>query len=133
MQALYDMLRSLGVRDKRIFAETFGPASLKRLPDEGPLPFELEEEAEAAVVNFTKSGAEHVWNKGDATLLELAEDEGLNPDFGCRKGSCGTCLTKIKSGSVAYRTRPSADHTPDEVLICCAVPAKGSDRVELEL
>ncbi len=133
MQALYDMLRSLGVRDERIFAEAFGPAALKRIPDESRLPFEPEEEADATVVSFTKSGAEHVWHKGDPTLLDLAEDQGLNPDFGCRKGSCGTCLTKLKAGSVAYRIRPTADHTSDEVLICCAVPAKGADRIELEL
>jgi len=133
MQALYDTLRGLGVRDVRIFAEAFGPASLKRLPDEGALPVEPENEAEEAVVSFTKSGVEQAWEKGGATLLELAEGQGLNPDFGCRKGSCGTCLTRLKSGSVAYRTRPSADHGADEVLICCAVPAKGSDRVELEL
>ncbi len=133
MQALYDTLRSLGVRDTRIFAEAFGPASLRRLPDEKSLPFEPEEESDKAVVSFTRSGYEQVWNKGDATLLELAEAKGLTPDFGCRKGSCGMCLTKLKSGSIAYRTRPSADHAPDEILICCAVPAKGSEKVELDL
>jgi ferredoxin len=133
MQALYDTLRSLGVRDIRIFAEAFGPASLKRFPDEGALPARLEDEAEEAVVSFTKSNIEKLWNRGDATLLELAEDQGLNPDFGCRKGSCGMCLTKLKSGSITYRTKPGAEHASDEVLICCAVPAEGSERVELEL
>jgi ferredoxin-NADP reductase len=34
MQALYDGLRELGVRDQRIQAEAFGPASLKRNPDD---------------------------------------------------------------------------------------------------
>ena len=33
MQALYDGLRDLGVRDERIQAEAFGPSSLKRRPD----------------------------------------------------------------------------------------------------
>jgi ferredoxin len=93
----------------------------------------LEDEAEEAVVSFTKSNIEKLWNRGDATLLELAEDQGLNPDFGCRKGSCGMCLTKLKSGSITYRTKPGAEHASDEVLICCAVPAEGSERVELEL
>lgn len=133
MQALYDTLRGLGVRDVRIFAEAFGPASLKRVPDDGAPLMEPEEEAEEAVVSFTKSGFEQRWNKGEATLLELAENHGLNPEYGCRKGSCGTCVTKLKSGSVAYRNQPSAEHAPDEVLICCAVPAKGSDKVELDL
>ena len=133
MQALYDTLRSLGVRDVRILAEAFGPASLMRRPDESALPQGIEDEADEAMVHFAQSGVEQAWKKGDATLLELAEDQGLNPEFGCRKGSCGTCVTKLKSGAVAYRTKPSADHAPDEVLICCAVPAKGSEKVELEL
>jgi len=133
MQALYDIVRGLGVRDVRIFAEAFGPALLKRVPDDGAPVMEPEEEAEEAMVSFTRSGFEQRWNKGEATFLELAENHGLNPDYGCRKGSCGSCITKLQSGSVAYRTRPSADHAQDEVLICCAVPAKGSDKVELEL
>ena len=133
MQVLYDTLRSLGVRDVRIFAEAFGPASLKRRQDERAPSQEPEDEADEAMVSFTESGIEQAWEKGGATLLELAESQGLNPDFGCRKGSCGTCLTRLKSGTVAYRTKPSAEHAPDEVLICCAVPAKGSDRIELEL
>jgi len=133
MQVLYNILRGLGVRDVRIFAEAFGPASLKRNPDDGAPLMDHQEEAEEAVVNFIKSGFEQRWNKGDATLLELAEDHGLNPEYGCRKGSCGTCVTKLKSGSVAYRTQPSTAHASGEVLICCAVPAKGSEKVELDL
>ncbi|MEM7652631.1 MAG: 2Fe-2S iron-sulfur cluster-binding protein, partial [Pseudomonadota bacterium] len=133
MQALYDVLRGLGVRDARIFAEAFGPASLVRQPDEGaPQPAAVEE-AESAVVKFTQSGFEQRWNAGDATLLETAESHGLSPNYGCRNGVCGSCATKVKSGSVAYRSSPSADHADDEALICCAVPAKGTDVLELEL
>lgn len=133
MQALYDTLRGLGVRDVRIFAEAFGPASLKRVPDEGVSCREPEEEAEEAAVSFTKSDLEQPWSKGDETLLDLAEEHGLNPDYGCRKGSCGTCLTKLKSGSVAYRMKPGAEHAPDEVMICCGVPGNGSVKVKLDL
>lgn len=133
MQALYDILRELGVRDMRIFAEAFGPASLKRIPDEGmPQAFPTEE-ADEAIVTFAQSGFEQRWNKGDATLLELAEAHGINPEFSCRGGSCGTCATNMKSGKIAYRTVPTADHGDDEVLICCAVPAKGTNNIELDL
>ena len=133
MQGLYDTLRGLGVRDGRIAAEAFGPASLKRTPDMGVPEDKPEAEADEAIVTFAKSGFEQRWNKGDETLLELAESHGLSPEFSCRGGSCGTCLTKLKSGKVAYRTKPTADHADDEVLICCAVPALGSDSVELDL
>lgn len=133
MQAMYDTVRGLGVRDARIFAEAFGPASLLRRPDEGAAIFEPEEEAEISIITFTASGFEQRWNAGDATLLETAENHGLSPAFSCRDGKCGSCATKIKSGSVAYRTKPTATVAEDEVLLCCSVPAKGSDVIELGL
>ncbi len=134
MQANYDNLRELGVRDARIFAEAFGPASLRRRPDEGGKDaFEPEEEADQAIISFANSGFEQSWNAGDATILETAEAHGLNPEYGCRSGSCGSCAVRLKAGAVAYRTEPTATRADDEVLICCAVPAKGSDTVEIEL
>lgn len=134
MQAMYDALCDLGVRDARIYAEAFGPASLERRPDEGDAsPKEPEKEAEEAVIKFAKSGFEQRWNAGDATLLETAEAHGLAPEFGCRSGACGSCAVKLKSGSVAYRTPPTGARKEDEVLICCAVPRQGSDTVELDL
>lgn len=133
MQALYNTLRGLGVRDARIFAEAFGPASLIRVPDAGATRFEPQAEAEQAVVTFARSGFEQRWDRGEGTLLELAEAHGLNPEFSCRGGSCGTCATRLRSGAVAYRSEPTAEVAADEVLICCAVPAKGVDLVELEL
>lgn len=133
MQTLYNALLGLGVRDARIFAETFGPASLIRRPDEDGDSYNAEVEADNAIIKFTESGFEQQWNQRGETLLETAEAHGLAPDFSCRSGSCGTCAVKLKSGSVAYRTKPSATHAKDEVLICCAVPAKGCHTVEIEL
>ncbi len=132
MQANYDILRELGVRDVRINAEAFGPASLQRQADEGQ-KVRKAEEAKEALVKFTQSDFEQRWNEGDDTLLELAESHGLSPEFGCRSGACGSCSVKLKSGKVAYRTTPTAEIADDEVLICCAVPAKGSDTIEIEL
>jgi ferredoxin-NADP reductase/predicted pyridoxine 5'-phosphate oxidase superfamily flavin-nucleotide-binding protein len=133
MQAVYDALRDLGARDARIFAESFGPAALARRPDEGAVAFKPDPEADTAVINFATSGYEQHWEKGDATLLETAEAHGIAPPFSCRSGSCGSCLTKKLSGTVAYRTQTTAEHAEDEVLICCAVPAKGTEELILDL
>ena len=133
MQAVYDALRDLGARDARIFAEAFGPAALTRRPDEGAALPEPEPEADMAVVKFEKSGFEQRWEKGDPTLLETAEAHGLTPEFSCRSGSCGSCAVRKLAGEVAYRTPVTADHAEDEVLICCAVPAEGSDEIVLDL
>jgi ferredoxin len=70
-------------------------------------------------------------------LLELAEARGLNPEFGCRGGSCGTCRTRIVEGAVAYTITPEFTVPDNEALICCAVPANtetgGGDRLLLDL
>jgi ferredoxin len=132
----------LGVRDERIHYESFGPATVlshdvkpKRpaangKPADGPVP-----------VSFAASDIEVAWSPDQGTLLDLAMAAGLNPDFACRSGICGTCATRIKCGAVDYLDEPSAPHGDDEVLICCATPRSvagettcGEDRgVVLEL
>jgi ferredoxin len=77
------------------------------------------------------------WTPESGTLLELAESRGLDPEFSCRVGSCGTCRTKLLAGAVTYVKEPTAPMAEDEVLICCAVPAEqegeGEDRIKLAL
>jgi ferredoxin len=86
-------------------------------------------------VLFTESLKEGRWTPGSGTLLELVEARGLEPEFSCREGSCGTCKTRLVKGAVSYLKEPSAPHGDDEVLICCAVPAQpqGVDDERLEL
>ncbi len=129
MQAAYDALRSLGVADERIHAESFGPSALVRDVESATAP--SEPEIDAAVIAFTKSGFEQPWHKGDGTLLEVAEAHGLQPEFSCRGGSCGTCATRLEHGEVTNRHPVSAAHDENEILICSAVPATA--RVEIDL
>lgn len=133
MQAVYDSLRDLGAPDARIFAEGFGPAALTRRLDPAIATTESQPEADMAVIKFESSGFEQLWEKGDATLLETAEAHGLEPEYSCRTGSCGSCLTKKLAGEVTYRTPVTAEHAHDQVLICCAVPAKGTQDLVLDL
>lgn len=131
MQAIYDGLRALNVADDRIHAEAFGTSSLTRqgttragagsaLPANEP----INKPATASVpVMFMDSIKEARWNPGDGSLLELAEQRGLSPEYGCREGNCGSCRTRILQGAVAYTKTPQAPVGDDEALICCAVPA----------
>ncbi|WP_420426560.1 pyridoxamine 5'-phosphate oxidase family protein [Algiphilus sp.] len=134
MQAMYDALRELGVNDARIHAEAFGPAAIHRRSDASAIPHaSASDEAEASVIRFSRSAFEQRWNRGEATLLETAEAHGLTPAFSCRNGSCGTCAVALRKGQVHYRTPPTAEIPGGQALICCAVPAVGSDEVELDL
>jgi uncharacterized protein len=126
MQGLYDGLRSLNIADARIHAEAFGPSALRRRADadRNGIPTATPS-TQPVTVTFAKSGFEAEWTPGSGSLLELAEDGGLQPEFSCRNGSCGTCRTRILEGEVAYANQPTAPLDSNEALICCALPASG--------
>ncbi len=138
MQSMYDGLRDLNVADNRIHAEAFGPSGLQRRKDSVAATGPVRVAADRPVpVAFVKSGKEARWSPESGSLLELAEARGLNPEFGCRGGSCGTCRTRIVEGAVAYAVAPEFQVPDNEALICCAVPADaepgGGDRLLLDL
>lgn len=133
-QALYDGLRKMRIPDDRIHAETFGPSTLVRDAEVSvPAALQVPIASEPVKVLFATSGKEARWEPGTGTLLELAEARGLNPEFSCRGGSCGTCTTKMTSGQVHYLNTPEQGLAADEVLICCAVPAAGSETLVLDI
>ncbi|MGY4315927.1 FAD-binding oxidoreductase [Bradyrhizobium sp. JR3.5] len=137
-QSLYDALRGYNIADGRIHAEAFGPSSLVRKTDVATTAPPRRPAATTPVpVVFTASMKEARWTPESGTLLELAEERALSPAFSCREGNCGSCRTRLLAGAVTYLKEPTAEVADDEVLICCAVPAKpdgdGVDRVQLDL
>ncbi|OJF97636.1 pyridoxamine 5'-phosphate oxidase family protein [Pararhizobium antarcticum] len=137
-QSLYDGLRGYNIADSRIHAEAFGPSSLTRTLDvEVSAPVRQPPSTKPVPVAFMASLKEARWTPEAGTLLELAEARGLEPEFSCREGTCGTCRTKLTKGAVTYIKEPTATIGEGEVLLCCAVPAeqnKGQEnRIQLEL
>lgn len=133
-QGLYDSLRDLHIGDARIHAETFGPSTLRRTPDPDAVVIEQPPAATIAVpVVFQRSAKEARWQPDGGSLLELAESRGLRPEFSCRGGSCGTCKTRLISGQVNYPQPPAEVPEDGNVLICCAIPAQGSQPLVLDL
>lgn len=125
-QALYDGLRGLEITDDRIHTEAFGPSSLKRTSDAAaivPVPARTPPSTRPVPVMFVNSLKEARWTPGSGTLLELAEGRGLEPEFSCRAGNCGTCRTRLIEGAVTYLKEPTAKVDEGEVLLCCAVPS----------
>ncbi|MGB8535114.1 MAG: SRPBCC family protein [Acidobacteriaceae bacterium] len=122
MNSLYSGLLGTGVRPERIHYESFGPGTvfkpkLSRKPSE-------ERTGSTVLVKFSRSGVQTEWSREDGTLLELAEEVGLAPAFGCRSGICGTCKTPILHGAVDYLDEPLADRGEGNCLLCCSVPRK---------
>jgi uncharacterized protein len=129
MQSLYDGLRRLRISDDRIHAEAFGPSALRRDQQSGRIPKRSSHLAatESTNVVFSKAVTEARWKPGSGTLLELAEERGLSPAYGCRAGNCGECRVRITKGDVSYLFEPGYSVEPDEALLCCSVPAIGGD------
>ncbi len=145
MQANYRLLRSLGVARERIHYEFFGPATvLEETLTQGAAPgvdsVALEPvpavpdapatDVAEQTVTFMPDGRQAQWHDDCESLLVLAEESGLSPDYNCRAGLCNTCMCTLVSGEVDYFEEPLDDVPAGKVLLCCSRP-KGPVVVDL--
>lgn len=135
MQHSYDLLRSLGVQDESIGAESFGPAALVRdRPEKAAQHEAAKPVAEQALVVFKQSGFEQMWTAQEGSLLEFAEAHGVQPPFSCRSGQCGSCKVKVAAGTVVHLVDVGVELAEDEALLCCSMPAAAQNAsLELDL
>jgi ferredoxin-NADP reductase/MOSC domain-containing protein YiiM len=108
-----------GVPADRVHTEAFGPATIKQALRGPVAPPDC-----GFDVTFARSNVTALWNRCDSPLLELAEEHSVPIDFGCRAGSCGTCVTRLLSGAVRYLHQPNAPIEVGEILPCIAVPVE---------
>ena len=126
MRSLYCGLLSLDISERRIHYEFFGPASV--LKDEakptGPAlaPNAETELAGGIQVTFARSGVTAAWDPACDSILDLAERQGLSPDYSCRSGICHTCMCPLSEGEVEYLEDPLDEPDQGCVLICCSRP-----------
>ena len=78
---------------------------------------------------FQKSGAEVEWTGDEENILECAEENDLDLDYGCRMGNCTACQQAIISGEVEYPNGHSAEPEVGSALLCCSVPKGDADVV----
>jgi ferredoxin-NADP reductase len=127
MGAMYQTLRGLGVAKARIAYEFFGPATVLDVEDKAkpvtPTPDAAPASAVGAMtIEFRKSGIVAQWDDKAQSLLAFAEEQGLQPDFSCRAGICGTCISRVISGEVTHFEEPLEDLATGELLLCCSRP-----------
>ncbi len=77
---------------------------------------------------FKRSGVEFEWTGDDESILELAEENDLDLDFGCRMGNCTACQHEVLSGEVEYPNGHTGEPDEGHQLLCCCTP-KGDDDV----
>ena len=73
-------------------------------------------------VCFSHTGKTVEWSDINTSLLQLAEQHGLNPDFSCRSGICNSCKLPLLEGEVEYFEPPLEQPNSNEVLLCCSRP-----------
>jgi ferredoxin-NADP reductase len=119
---LQDALEYRGVDAQRIRSERFTAApGAENSP--GPNRGVPQATGEKPVqVHFARSGVVARWDPGMASLLDLAEAQGLAPDAACRAGICQICTRRLVKGEVAYAPAPAGMPDPGFVLPCCSRP-----------
>jgi uncharacterized protein len=127
MESMTAGLREWGVAETDLHYESFGPSSVRPSPGAERSPA-IEAAASAEVV-FLPSDVTATWSGEVASLLELAEANGIPLASGCRSGNCGMCAVRLIEGKVKYPQSPSAPIDPGHCLACIAVPE--SERVVL--
>ncbi|MFT5032476.1 MAG: ferredoxin-NADP reductase, partial [Bacteroidia bacterium] len=120
MQSLTEGLHDWGVPADKINMEAFGPSSLvatkPAASDSSVTP------AASFSVKFSRSG-KTVQSENNSTVLEIAEANGIDLEYGCRAGNCGTCLVALRGGEVQYDVDHDVEIEFGSCLACIAKPA----------
>ena len=88
-----------------------------------------EKSAEGFTINFAKSNKTAEWTSAAGSILDFAEENDVDIDFGCRAGNCGTCITAVKDGDVDYLTEPGERPEAGSCLACVSIP-KGNITID---
>jgi glycine betaine catabolism B len=75
-------------------------------------------------IRFAKSG-KTIAADGSLTLLELAENSGVNLANECRAGNCGECMVKCRKGNIEMTDQAEIDESDRKkgwVYACCSYP-----------
>jgi ferredoxin-NADP reductase len=117
MESLVPALLEWGVPESHIHYEAFGPASVKSGRGAAATT------TNPCKVSFGRSARSAIWDGSHGSLLEFGEANGVALPSGCRAGSCGECLTVLRSGEVRM-LKPSGVTVPTgHCLTCISVPA----------
>lgn len=78
---------------------------------------------------FQKSNLHLDWDGSFESILELAEENDLDLDYGCRAGNCTACQQPVVSGEVEYPMGHTGEPDEGYQLLCCCQPKGDADVV----
>ncbi len=120
------MLVELQVPPEQIKIEAFG--TVKRRPTAAPVAVPCDS---AGTVTFTVSG-NCAPLSSDKSILEMADEVGVEIDNACRSGTCGSCKVKLLSGKVTMDIEDALDpeEKADGIILGCQAKAEKAIVVE---
>ena len=121
MNAMKSILAEIGVPAEGIFTEVFGGAE----PPSTPFAAVPAGQAKVAVVTFAASRRSAMLPP-TKTVLEAAEDVGVNIEYSCRVGICGVCRTRLLSGTVTMEVQDGLEPGDKERNIILACQARSA-------
>jgi ferredoxin-NADP reductase len=136
MESVRKMLAELGVSREQIKTEPFGLAQGREVreppPEAGAAQVQQDgKKHPLPAVTFTRS-KKSAPLPPDESILDVAEDMGVDIDYSCRTGICGTCKVKLLSGEVTMEVEDSLE--PEEkaqgIILACQAKSTGNVQVE---
>ncbi|WP_430453363.1 2Fe-2S iron-sulfur cluster-binding protein [Rhodopirellula europaea] len=127
-KAIKEMLQELGVPQNAIALEAFGTTARapQKIDDQDDAPNE-----NAPVATFSRS-EQTCRLKPQQTILEAAEEVGVEIDNACRSGTCGTCKVRLTSGKVTMEVEDALTAEDREEGIILACQARTDQNVVVE-
>jgi ferredoxin-NADP reductase len=138
MTMTIQVLKELGVPAEQIKSEEFVAAKKVEL---GAEPGKTCAPAVAGATDLPEGGepkltfsrtAKSVALAPDKSLLEMAEDAGVNIDFECRSGICGRCKTRLLGGCVTMETQDALDDEDKANNFILMCQARATEPVTVE-
>jgi ferredoxin-NADP reductase/DMSO/TMAO reductase YedYZ heme-binding membrane subunit len=136
MSMTVQVLKDLGVPSERIKMEEFIAAKHAEPTEAGmtcvDAPNILAPDNGTGPKLTFKRSTKSVMLAPDKSLLEIAEEAGVNIDFECRSGICGRCKTRLLGGCVMMETQDalSAEDKSKNIILMCQARASGAVAVE---
>ena len=132
MEGVLESLNKLKVPTENIKTEAFGPAkkpkALSKSESKTSVTAVL---SNAVAVSFKRTG-KSAQMSSDQTVLDVADEAGVQIDSSCRSGQCGLCKVRLLAGEVTMECDDSlsADEKKEGQILACQ--AKASKDIEVD-
>ena len=134
MEAVKTMLADLGVPANQVETEVFIGKEKPQQPEALISPLDTAP-AEAVVPRTTMTFARSHKTASvpsSMTVLEAAEETGVDIDYSCRVGTCGICKVKLLSGDVTMEVDDALEPSDkaQNIILACQAKPKGDVTVD---